>query len=157
MIQKIKTEKAVAASNILATAKYGKLSDEDKVKVWKIARALKPIATKFDEDSNDASEKFKEDIENFDERLGKAQQYEVEIRKPDFDAQKLPMGAAEYAAFIDEFKKYQKLVSDAMAEFAQADTDVDFEPIDEDAFGKLMASNDWNVAQAMALGEIICH
>jgi len=155
MTQKIKTEKVVSAYSVLSTAKYGKMDDSEKIKVWKIARALKPIATKFDEDMKDASEKMKP-TDDFSDRLMKAQQYEAAIRKPDCDAQTLPMGAAEYGQFIDEFKAYQKLVADAMKEYSDAEVEVDFEPLTEDAFGQLMASNEWTVDQALALGDIIC-
>ena len=40
-----KTEKVLAAYRLLGSAKYGKLADEDKIKVLKICIALKPIAT----------------------------------------------------------------------------------------------------------------
>ena len=59
MTKKVKTEQVLGAFNVLNTAKYAKMDDADKIKVWKIARALKPIATKFDEDSKDAAEKLK--------------------------------------------------------------------------------------------------
>lgn len=155
MTRKVKTEMLLAVFNVLNTAKYGKLDDADKIKVWKIARQMKPIATKFEEETKDAAEKMKPG-EEFDEQLQKAQQYEVEIRKPDCDAEKLPMGAAEYQAFITEFKKYQKLVNDAVMEFADKEVEIDFEPVSEDVFGKLMASNDWTVDQATTLGDFIC-
>ena len=115
---KIKVEKLVAAYNILTTAKYGKLSDEDKIKVWKIARALKPFADKFNEDTKDAYEKFKP-TEDFDERSQKAQQYAIEIRKPKFDAEQLPMGPAEYAQFESEYNNYIKTVNKAMKDYAK--------------------------------------
>ena len=54
-----KTEKVLAAYRLLGSAKYGKLADEDKIKVLKICIALKPIATKYDEDSKDVAEKLK--------------------------------------------------------------------------------------------------
>ena len=155
MTRKVKTEMLLAVFNVLNTAKYAKLDDADKIKVWKIARQMKPIATKFEEETKDAAEKMKPG-EEFDEQLQKAQQYEVEIRKPDCNAEKLPMGAAEYQAFITEFKKYQKLVNDAVKEFADKEVEIDFEPVSEDVFGKLMASNDWTVDQATTLGDFIC-
>ena len=155
MTRKVRTELLLVVFNVLNTAKYGKLDDQDKIKVWKIARMMKPIATKFDEETKDAAEKMKPG-EEFDEQLQKAQQYEVEIRKPDCNAEKLPMGAAEYQAFITEFKKYQKLVNDAVKEFADKEVEIDFEPVSEDVFGKLMASNDWTVDQATTLGDFIC-
>ena len=148
------TEKVLAAFNVLSSAKYSKLDDVDKIKVWKITRKLKPVAEKFDEESKDAAEKMKPS-EDFDERLAKAQEYERTVKQTDFDAQNLPMGAAEYGKFIEEFKAYQKLVNDTVSEFAKKEVEVEIETISEDAFGKLMASNDWNMAQAVSLDEFV--
>lgn len=150
---KIQTSKVVNAYNVLNTAKYGKLDDADKIKVWKIARVLKPIATKFDEDNKDAAEKLKP--EGFDERLQNAQEYERVTRDPKEDATKIKMGAAEYDKFIGELKSYNKLVGDAVKEYAEKECKISFEPLSEDAFGKLMSSNDWNLEQVMQLGIII--
>jgi hypothetical protein len=148
------TEKVLAAFNVLSSAKYSKLDDVDKIKVWKITRKLKPVAEKFDDDSKDAAEKMKPS-EDFNERLVKAQEYERTIKQPDFDASKLPMGAAEYSKFVDEFKSYQKLVNDTISDFAKKEVEVEIEILSEDAFGKLMASNDWNMAQVVALDEFV--
>lgn len=151
----MKTEDVLKAYQVISTAKYSKLDDADKIKVWKIARSMKPIAEKFREDSEDAQEKMKPN-DDFDEQLMKAQEYEREIRKPDCDASKLPMGAAQYQEFVDEFKAYQRLVNDTIKDFAEKEVEVSFDPISEDAFGKLMASNDWTLEQVATLGEIIC-
>ena len=148
------TEKVLAAFNVLSSAKYSKLDDADKIKVWKITRKLKPVAEKFDEDSKDAAEKMKPS-EDFDERLAKAQEYERTIKQTDFDASKLPMGAAEYGKFIEEFKAYKKLVDDTIRDFAKKDVEVEIETISEDAFVKLMVSNDWNMAQVVAIDGIV--
>ena len=156
MTKKIKTSEILAAYNVLNTAKYGSMEDADKIKVWKITRALKPIATKFDEDSKDAAEKFKPKDKDFDEKYQKAQEYERIIRDPKADTKKLPMGAAEYDAFIEKFKEYNKLVGKAVEDFANKEVKVSFEPLSDDAFGKLMASNEWTMGQAVALSEIIC-
>lgn len=153
--KKMKTEDVLKAYQVISTAKYSKLDDADKIKVWKIARSLKPVAEKFREDSEDAQQKMKPN-DDFDEQLMKAQEYEREIRKPDCDASKLPMGAAQYQEFVDEFKAYQKLVNDTINDFAEKEVEVSFDPISEDAFGKLMASNDWTLEQVATLGEIIC-
>ena len=152
--KKMKTEEVLKAYNVLSTAKYGKLDDADKIKVWKITRKMKPVAEKFDEDSKDAAEKMKP-TEDFDERLAKAQEYERTIKQSDFDASKLPIGAAEYGKFIEEFKAYQKLVNDTISDFAKKEVEVEIETLSEDAFGKLMASNDWNMAQVVALDGIV--
>lgn len=152
---KVKTEKVLAAYRTLSTAKYSKMDDADKIKAWKIARAMKPVATRFEEDSQDAAEKMKPS-EDFDARLQKAQEYERIIRQPDFDAKSLPMGAAEYNGFLAEFQSYNRLVNDAVKEFADKEAGLEFEPLTEDAFGKLMASNEWTMEQAVVLGDIVC-
>lgn len=147
----IATEKVLAAYNVLSTAKYNKLEDADKIKVWKIARALKPIATKFDDDSKDAAEKMK--FDGFDELLQKAQEYERTIRNTEKDSEGR---AAEYGKFVGEFNAYQKLVNDAVKEFANKEVEVEFEKLSEDAFGKLMASNEWTIEQTIMIGSVIC-
>lgn len=157
MKKTIKTSEILAAYNVLNAAKYGSMEDADKIKVWKITRVLKPIATKFDEDSKDAAEKMKPKYEGgFDETLQKAQEYERITHTPKADASKLPMGAAEYDAFIKELKAYNDLVTKAVEEFAKKEVTINIEPISESAFGKLMDSNDWTFGQTTALSEIIC-
>lgn len=154
MTRKVRTELLLVVFNVLNTAKYGKLDDQDKIKVWKIARMMKPIATKFDEETKDAAEKMKPG-DDFDDRLQKAQEFE-RLRNTNGDMSKSPMGAAEYQEFIVEFKNYQKLVSDAVKEYADKEVEIEFEPVSEEVFGKLMASNDWTVDQTTTLGDFIC-
>lgn len=149
----VKTSEILKVYNIIGSAKYGKMTDEDKIKVWKIARKLKPVATKFEEDSKDAAEKMKPS-EDFDEKLQKAQEYERLRAKgePTIDI----MTTADYDAFIVMFKDYQKVVNKAISEFADKEVEVNFDKISEEAFGKLMASNDWTMEQVATLGEFIC-
>ena len=59
MTTTLKTEKVLSAYQVLSTAKYGKLDDADKIKVWKIARQMKPVAEKFEDDSKSAAEAMK--------------------------------------------------------------------------------------------------
>lgn len=153
MKQTLKTEKILSAYRVISTSKYSKLDDADKVKVWKIAKAMKPVATQFDEDSKDAAEKLKP-TDDFGERLQKAQEYERMLQANE-DMSKSPMGAAEYNAFLKEFQDYNKLVSDAVKEFADKEVELVFEGISEDAFGKLMASNEWTMEQVIEIGTLI--
>ena len=148
MKQTIKTEKVMRVYNILNSTKYAKLDDANKVKVWKIARQLKPVATKFDEDSKDAAEKMKP-YEGFEDDLQKAQEYE---RLKGVNAK---MDIDEYQKFIVALNSYQELVSKAVKEFADAEVEVDFDLITEDAFSKLMASNEWTLDQAVEIGDFI--
>lgn len=157
MKKTIKTEKILQAYRMLNQAKYGKLDDKDKVKVWKIFRALKPVALQFESDANDAATRFKPEIDGgFDETLRKAQVFESMSRDAEANMADAPMGVAEYNAFIAEFKKYDKLVNDAIKEYADKEEVIEFEPLSEDSFGKLMDSNDWNLGEVCNLSEIIC-
>ena len=148
------TAKLLDAYRIISTAKYGKLEDADKIKVWKMARAMKPIATQFDDDSKDAADKLKP-TEDFSERLQYAQEFETAQKDPNYDAGKLKMGAAEYQEFLKEFREYNKLVGDAVKEFADKEVELELEGISEEVFGKLMASNDWTMEQAVLLSDVI--
>ena len=152
----LKTAEILAAYNVLNGAKFGSMDDADKVKVWKIARALKPVATKFEEDDRDAREKLKPEVEGgFDETLVKAQEY-FKLLSDKGDMSKAPMGAAQYDAFIKQLNEYNKLVDGAIEEFATKEVELSFEPLSEEAFGKLMTSNpDWKMAQVMLLDGII--
>ena len=157
--QTIKTEKVLNAYRVLSTAKYSKMADEDKIKVWKIARTLKPVADKFEDDSKDAAEKFKPS-EDFSERLQKAQDYERILKEENAkgdkaDMTKLPMGVNEFGDFLKEFQKYNKLVGDAIKEYADKEVELEFEKLSEDAFGKLMSSNEWTMEQAAEIGMLI--
>lgn len=53
-----KIKDIVNAYKILDNIKYTKMSDEDKIKVWKIYRALKPTVLKSSEAVTDAKEKL---------------------------------------------------------------------------------------------------
>lgn len=148
----VKTKQALEAYNVLNGAKYSKLEDADKIRLWKIVRALKPIATKFQDDVKDASENFKSEFENYNENLTKAQDYEKGKAEGKED---LPMTKEEYKAFIEVFKKYNKLVSDAVNEFAEAEVNLNVETLSEDAFGKLLSSNDWSIDKTTSIDFMI--
>lgn len=138
----IKTKNALEAYTVLNGAKYSKMDDADKIKLWKIVRALKPVATQFEEDRKDATEKFMQEFENFQENLQKAQEYEKAKQENKED---LPMTDDDYKKFIVDFIKYNKLVSETVNELAETEVEVDINKLSEDAFGKLLASNDWTV------------
>lgn len=153
MKKNVKTKDVLAVYNVIKDAKYSKLDDADKIKAWKITRALKPVAAKFDEDTKDAYEKLKPEGD-FDERLKKAQEYErlVKNNEPTDNV----MSTADYNAFIKEFVKYSETVADAVKEFGEKEVEVDFEPLNEDAFGKLMSSNEWDMQQVTLVGDFVC-
>ena len=153
---KFKTEELHDAYMVLSAAKFTKLSDADKIKVWKIARTLKPISEKFEDDNKSAAETLKPKDCDFEATFAKVQEFENMMRNGG-DMSKAPMGAAEYHAFInDVWQPYNKLVADAIKPIAETEVEVEIEPLTEEAFGLLMASNtNWVMANVIALAEII--
>lgn len=140
----MKTKDIVSAYNVIKNAKYQKLDDSDKIKLWKISRIMKPIATKYEDEINDAKEKLVPS-DDFNEKLFKGQQYEI-IKQKNLD-EPLPMSDEEYQDFVLEFRKYKKLIEDALNELAEKEVEFDIETLSEDAFSKLLASNDWTLQQ----------
>lgn len=152
MKKTLKTEAVLEAFNIINTANYKQMDDADKIKLWKIARAMKPIAKQFEDDSRDAAEKMKPN--GIDEQLEKAKDYEAKMK--DGKTDNLPMTAGEYHSFVvDVWQPFNQLVAKAVKEFADKEVQLEFEGLSEDSFGKLMASNDWTVDKAMIVGELI--
>ena len=148
---KLKTSEIVNAYQVLAEASYEKMADEDKIKVWKIARELKPIALKFEEDRADAQRKLIPDAE-FNQRLQKARDYEKLLSEGKTE---LPMTAKEYQEFVVEFKNKTDLMKAALTEYADAEVEVNINLLSEDAFSKLMASNNWTLKQVDNIAFIV--
>lgn len=147
----INTENALQAYNLLNVAKYNKMDDTDKITIFKITRALKPIATTFEDASKDAIEKMK--FEGFEDELAKAREYE---RKKKDGEEDLPISDDEYKAFIGKLIEYDKLAKEAIKQLGEKEETIDVEPLSEDSFAKLMSSNDWTMEQAMIVGDIVC-
>ena len=138
----MKTNEILEAYKVLQNAKYQKLSDDGKVKVWKITRLMKPVATQFKEDLQDAQQKLMPDGD-FIQRLGKAMQYEQDKKN-----EKTPgITDGEYQAIVKEVNEYNQLVNKAVQEYSEKDVELEFEALSEEDFGKLMASNDWTMAE----------
>ena len=75
MKKKTKAENVAQVYDILNAAKYSKLNDDERIALWKITRALKPVATKLKDDIQDAAQHMKPS-DDFDQRLSIARQYE---------------------------------------------------------------------------------
>ena len=147
----LKTKEVSLAYEILNVAKYQKLSDDDKVKVWKISRKLFPIAEKYGKDMEDAKQKIIPS-EDYTHRVELAIQYQ---NVKDTGGKELPMTDEEYARTLADWNKCNNLIEKALKELAEQNVTIEIDAINEEAFGKLMASNDWNFAQVSALEFII--
>jgi hypothetical protein len=152
MIKKTKAENVAQVFNILNAAKYSKLNDDERIALWKITRAMKPVALKLKDDIQDAAQHMKPS-DDFDQRLALARQYEQAQRDgKEFDK----LNKEDYDAFIHEWRNYSKLVDTAVKEFADEDVEINIEPITEETLSRLMASNEsWTMEKAVIVSDMI--
>lgn len=149
-----KTGEIAALYGVLSNAKYTNLEDADKIRLWKIARVMKPIAIQFEDDKQSAAKDLVP-YENFADDVDKAREYEESVTKADCDASKLPIGAAEYDKIVKAVNNYNKLIAEAVKEYGEKEVKIEFEPLTEDAFAKLMSGNDWSIGVASEIGDLI--
>jgi len=152
MKKKTKAENVAQVYNILNAAKYSKLNDDERIALWKITRAMRPVALKLKDDIQDAAQHMKPS-DDFDQRLAIARQYEQAQRDgKEFDK----LSKEDYDAFIQEWKEYSKLVDAAVKEFADEEVEIDIEPITEETLSRLMASNEsWTMENAVIVSDMI--
>lgn len=146
MKRSLKTKEIVNAYQLLGNAKYHKLDDTDKIKVWMLSRKIKPIATQAMEDKQDANDRLLP--EDFQEKWAKAIEYEKGIKE---GVNNLPMTDKEYREFVIEFKRCNDLVGKAIEELFSKEIEIEFEPLSEEAMGLLVVSNDWTFNEAEKL------
>lgn len=140
------------AYELLKVCKLNKLADDDKLRMWRILKAFKPVYEKFDDEMKMAVEKFKP-YDGYSQKLEKAQAYETLLNQGVTET--LPMTTEEYNSFVSDYQKYNELVERAISEYGEQEMGFELECLSEEAFGNLMASNDWNAEQVIFLDEIL--
>ena len=152
MKKKTNVEKVAQVYDILNAAKYSRLNDDERIALWKITRAMKPVSLKLKDDIQDAAQHMKPS-DDFDQRLAIARQYEQAQRDgKEFDK----LSEEDYDAFIQEWRDYSNLVDTAVKEFADEDVEIDIEPIAEETLSRLMASNEsWTMEKAVIVSDMI--
>ena len=152
MKKSVKTESVVKVFNLIKDAKYSKMSDADKLAIFKIFKAIKAIAEAFTNEVNDARQKLVP-YEEFMSDLAKAQAFEVARSKKEECAE---MTEEEYNEFIQKFVQYNKLVNEAVKDSASKEVELDFDRLTQEAFDKLVLSNNWTFAQTEDIEAFVC-
>lgn len=147
MKKTIKTSTIIAVYNAINVAKLTKLSDTDKFKVIRMARAMKEVANGFNDFTKEAQEKLKD--EQFDGMVEKAQQWQK-------DGEKTLLTESERIAINRYFADYNRKVEECVKVEAEKEIELEFELLGEDGFLQLAASNDWTCGQIMELEDIVC-
>lgn len=148
MKKTVKVGVVSAAYQVLNSARYSKLTDSEKITLWKMLRSMKPVAVEFMDATRDAEEKMKTS-EDMDNRLLLARKFENTQGKDS------SMTAEEYFDFIAEYRRYRMTVDKLVRELSEKEVEIDFEPVNEETFRNLISSNDWTMEQVSVIGELI--
>ena len=137
------------AYSVLNAARISGLkNNDDKTRVLKVMRELRPLATKFEADRKEAIEKLKP--EGWDELLQRAAAYEREMK----DGQKSAvMTVGEYNDFRAKGAAYDRSLAAAMRDEEQKEVTVDIEPLGDGLLTELLTLCDWQTAQYFAVAD----
>ncbi len=148
----MKTKDLVSAYNLLNEAKLTKMEDADKFKVIKALRVMKKTAKDYEDFAEDAQKKLQG--ENHEEMQKRAQEWNEKHK-----GAKISDLTTEEQTELADINKYYKEYGDKVAacvnEEAEKDVKTEFDKLSEDAFSKLVASNDWTCGQIMQLSDVI--
>lgn len=150
----MKTIQVTNAYKAISPAKLTKMDDADKFKVIKAIRVMKPIATSFEDFVKDAHESLKdEDYPKMDERGKKWNEKYGDGKKErsDIPAEDLKELDVVNAYFAD----YRKKVDNCLKEEADKEHELSFDKLTEEAFGKFISSNDFDVNTIVELQEAL--
>ena len=146
MKKNLTTAVIVTAFHLLNEAKITKMEDSDKFTVIKALRVLKKIAVEFDEFKKDSEARLKP--ENYDDILKKAQQWQTE-------GENTTLSEEERKGINLFFAEYTAKVNECIREESEKEREVEYAMLNEEAFGKLVASNDWTLGQIDAVSEVV--
>lgn len=142
----MKTIDIVKAYRIINDAKLTKMEDADKFKVIKATRQLKPVAASFDEFVKEAQERLKP--EGWDEMQKKSRKWQE-------DGDKSTLTVEERREINRYFTDYNAKVEECVKEEAEKEPELTYERLSEEAFGKFIASNDYDVRTIIELENIL--
>lgn len=147
--------KTIAITNvyvILNEAKLTKMEDADKFKVIKALRVIKPVAKGYEEFAEEAKNKLKGD--DYDKMSELAQTWNKANKGK--KANELSQDDIDTLNDINSyFADYNKRIEECLKEEAEKEVEVEFEKLSEDAFCKLVSSNDWTCSQILSLSDVI--
>lgn len=142
----MKTRQVVEVCKVLDDAKISKMEDKDKFLVIKAMRQLKPVSRSYEEFVKEAREKLKGD--DFEELRKKAEQWQAE-------GENTSLSIAERQRINAYFAGYTDSVNACVREEEEKDNEFAYERLSEEAFGKLIASNDFDIKTIMSLQEAL--
>lgn len=146
----MKTIKAVRAYKIMQSAKTSKMEEADKMKFIKAMRVLRPFAEEYDKDLEEGKKALQDD--KFEEMQQKAAKHNEAIANK---SQEGLLSYSELKELNEYFKKSEKEANNLIKELDEKEISVTIGHLNEAAFGKLAASNDFTGGELEALADVI--
>ena len=142
----MKVSDCVKAFPILKEAKLTKMEDKEKLTVIKAVRAIGKVAKEYEELVTEMREKLKD--ERFADMTRRAEQFNASHQENQ------PLTAEEQQEvkeLNDYFSDYNSRLGEVLKEEYEREVTVEYERLKEDAFGRLVASNDFTVQDILNL------
>lgn len=151
MKKSVKKQTIINVYQVLNDASLGKMEVTDRFAFIKALRPIKQIYTEFNDFREDAVSRLKpENYEKIVENVQKFNQMSQEERE---DALK----DKEFAASLQANGEFNLNVEMCFRDELAKDIELEFAPLSEEAFGKLMESNQqWNAGQIIELQDLLC-
>lgn len=146
----MKTIEAVRAYKIMKASKLTKMDDADKMKFIKAMRVLRPIAEEYDKDLEDGRNTLLDD--KYEEAQQKGAKHNEAIANKTQDGL---LSFSELKELNDYFKKNEKDLNELIKELNEKEITITIGRLNEAAFEKLVASNDMNGDDLVALSDVM--
>lgn len=140
-------------------AKFGKMSDDAKMKFVMMVGKLTLVVDDYEKFRNVTLEECKKDYPHFDELQERAQLFEEWNNRSDEDKkQGTPpeMTRQEYVDFVKTVLKYNKSCEAVLDKELDTDVDVTYDRVTQSEFRTFMNSNDFSGGDAWGLSVVMC-
>lgn len=141
----MKVERIAMLYGLLKQSRTTKMDDQGRLKILRIIKALRPAATEYEEDLNEAKKKMED--ERFAEMSALAEKWEAEGNDALSDEEKMKVNSY--------FIRHNKKVSDAAKALGGKAKEMKLEKISTEEFQRLISSNDYTGEQMMLLDDTI--
>ena len=142
----MKKKDILSGFTLINEAKLTKLEDEAKFKVIKACKAMKPMVDELQSFEKDVRDKLKGE---------KHEEYLKMVEKWQEEGEKTSLTIEERKELNKYFNEYNEKVTVCLKDEIESEIALDYERLSADEIKKFVSSNDWNVAQTVAVMTIL--
>lgn len=146
----MKTSDCIQAATLLRTAKLTKMEDKEKLTVIKAVRALDKVAKEYEALVKEVKEKLKD--ERFKEMSRRGEDFNSSHSEGQTLTTKEQQEVKELNAY---FADYNRRLDEVLKADYEREVTVEYERLKEDAFWRLVASNDFTVQEIINIEAVL--